>query len=81
MAMSRITVLIDQELLTELDYLVARKLFASRSQAVQISLQEKLARMRRKRLSRECAKLDPNAERAMAEEGMAPRPTGGNPRA
>jgi len=29
-----------------------------------------LARLYRSRLARECAKLDPDAERALAEEGM-----------
>jgi hypothetical protein len=32
---------------------------------------EKLNRMRHNRLARECAKLDPEAEKAMAEEGLA----------
>jgi hypothetical protein len=32
---------------------------------------EKLARSRRTRLARECAKLDPENEAALAEEGLA----------
>jgi hypothetical protein len=32
---------------------------------------EKLARWRRTRLARECAKLDPEHEKALAEEGLA----------
>ncbi len=34
-------------------------------------LEEKLDRLERTRLARECAKLDPQFERAMAEEGMS----------
>jgi len=55
----------------ELDGLVAQNVFANRSQAIQAAVQEKLDRMRRRRLARECAKLDPAQERSMAEEGMS----------
>jgi len=34
-------------------------------------VREKLARMKRSRLSIECAKLDTKFEKAMAEEGLA----------
>jgi Arc/MetJ-type ribon-helix-helix transcriptional regulator len=71
MAASKVAVSIDQELLAELDRLVSKRLFASRSQAVQIAVQEKVARMRRNRLGEECAKLDPAFEQAMAEEGIS----------
>jgi metal-responsive CopG/Arc/MetJ family transcriptional regulator len=71
MSVSKVAVSMDQGLLTELDHLVARQVFASRSQAVQTAVREKLARMKRKRLAEECAKLDPKLEKSMAEEGMA----------
>ena len=70
MATSKIMISMGEQLLAELDRLVARSVFATRSQAIQTAVQEKLARMRRSRLARECAKLDPDSERAMAEEGM-----------
>lgn len=35
------------------------------------SVEEKLQRMERSRLAKECAKLDPAFEKAMAEEGMS----------
>ena len=35
------------------------------------SIKEKLHRLSRSRLARECAKLDPALEKAMAEEGMS----------
>ena len=38
---------------------------------IQEAVSEKLNRMRHSRLARECAKLDPEAEKAMAEEGLA----------
>ena len=71
MAASKVAISIDPALLAEVDRLVEKKAFSSRSQAVQIAVREQLARMRRSRLAEECAKLDPAFERAMAEEGMS----------
>ena len=71
MAASKVAVSMDTCLLTELDQLVARQVFANRSQAVQAAVREKLARMKRRRLAEECAKLDPKVEKSLAEEGMA----------
>ena len=70
MAAQKIVISMDRELLAELDRLVAENVFANRSGAIQVALQEKLDRMRRSRLARECAKLDPAEEQAMAEEGI-----------
>ena len=44
--------------------------FPSRSQAVEVAIQEKLERVDRTRLARECAKLDSAFERDLAEEGL-----------
>jgi len=71
MAAQKVAISIDQKLLAELDGLVAENVFANRSQAIQAAVQEKLARMRRGRLARECRKLDPAEEQAIAEEGMS----------
>jgi metal-responsive CopG/Arc/MetJ family transcriptional regulator len=71
MSASKVAISIDQNLLAELDQLVEKRVFSSRSQAIQLSVTEKLSRLRRKRLAEECAKLDPVVEKAMAEEGMA----------
>lgn len=71
MAAQKVAITMDRRLLVELDGLVAENVFANRSQAIQVAVQEKLARMRRSRLARECAKLVPAQEQAMAEEGMS----------
>ncbi len=71
MAAQKVAISIDQKLLEELDGLVMENVFPNRSQAIQAAVQEKLARMRRGRLARECRKLDPEEEQAMAEEGMS----------
>ena len=71
MPASKVAISIDQNLLSELDQLVEKRVFSSRSQAIQLSVAEKLSRLRRRRLAEECAKLDPVVEKAMADEGMA----------
>ncbi len=70
MASTKVAVTIDTGLLAELDALVAKQVFPNRSKAIQMALQDKLARIRRTRLAAECAKLDPREEIAVAEEGM-----------
>ena len=71
MASSKVAISLDRDLLSQLDGLVAKKVFASRSQAVQVAVQEKIARLHRSRLAQECTKLDPAFEQAMAEDGMS----------
>ena len=39
--------------------------------AVRQVLRKKIARLNRNRFARECAKLDPNAEKTMADEGLS----------
>ena len=71
MPKTKVAITLDAALLGRVDALVARREFPSRSQAIEIALAEKLARARRTRLARECAKLDPEDEKALAEEGLA----------
>ncbi len=70
MGTAKIAISLDPKVVTRLDRLVKAGLFRSRSSAVQDALQERLARLDRGGLSRECAKLDAAGERAMAEEGF-----------
>jgi len=71
MQTAKIAITIDQGTLLRLDRLVTQKVFPSRSNAIQVAIQEKIERLDRTRLARECAKLDPREEQALAEEGMA----------
>lgn len=71
MATSKIAISMDPKLLAQLDRLVKRKAFRSRSHAVQTAVRERIDRMEQARLARECAKLDPDAERALADEGLS----------
>jgi metal-responsive CopG/Arc/MetJ family transcriptional regulator len=70
MAKSKIAITLEETTLERLDDLVERAVFPNRSRAIEEAVEEKLARMERTRLARECAKLDPAFERALAEEGM-----------
>ena len=70
MATTKVAVTIDTDLLAQVDHLVAQHVFPNRSKAIQAAIQDKLARMRRGRLARESAKLDPQHEQALAEEGL-----------
>src|SRR5258708_39206757 len=62
---------IDPRLLRRLDRLVERQVFRSRSEAIQKAVAEKLDRLDRSRLARECAKLSPTEEQEMADEGLS----------
>ena len=73
MPAAKIAVSLDPEALKEIDRLVAGGLYPSRSSLVQEALSEKLRAMRRVRLARECAKLDPAREQATAEDGERDR--------
>jgi len=68
---AKVAVSMNAELLRRLDALVERKVFRSRSEAIRKAVAEKLARLEGNRLARECAKLLPAEEQAMADEGMA----------
>lgn len=70
MATAKIAITMDETTLNRLDRLVKDRVFPNRSKAIQDAVQEKLKKLERNRLARECAKLDPAAERALAEEFM-----------
>jgi metal-responsive CopG/Arc/MetJ family transcriptional regulator len=71
MPKTKLAVTIDAELVEELDHLVAERRFPNRSQAIETAVAEKIQRLSKARLARECARLDPEEERALAEEGLA----------
>ena len=67
---TKVAITIDSDLLANLDGLVADQFFPNRSVAIQQAVQEKIERLERTRLARECAKLDPLYEQEMADEGL-----------
>ncbi len=68
---AKITISLNQDLLQRLDRLVQSRTFANRSQAIQEAVEEKIDRLQRTRLARECAKLNPADEQAFADMGLA----------
>lgn len=69
MPKANVAVTLDSALIDRVDRLVKAARFPNRSQAIEIALAEKLNRLERGRLARECTKLNPKEERALADEG------------
>jgi Arc/MetJ-type ribon-helix-helix transcriptional regulator len=67
---AKIAITIENDLVARVDRLVAKELFPNRSKAIQEALREKLDRIDRTRLARECAKLDAALEQKLADEGL-----------
>ena len=71
MPAAKVAITIEAGLLKRIDHLVAQRRFANRSRAIQEAVRDKLDRMERGRLARECAKLNKSGEQRMADEGLA----------
>ena len=71
MATAKIAISLDEGTVKRLDRLVKNRIFPSRSKVIQEAVEEKLKKMGKGRLARECAKLDPEFEKALAEEGLS----------
>ncbi len=71
MATAKIAISLDEGTVKRLDRLVKNRIFPSRSKVIQDALGEKLKKLEKGRLARECAKLDPEFEKALAEEGLS----------
>ncbi|HUL30854.1 MAG TPA: ribbon-helix-helix domain-containing protein [Thermodesulfobacteriota bacterium] len=71
MGAAKVAITLDEDLLRRLDRLVKNRTFENRSRAIQEAVSEKLARLERSRLARECAKLDKKFEQTMADEGLS----------
>ena len=70
MPKAKVAVTLDTGTLRRVDRLVQEAAYPNRSQAIEVAVNEHLDRLERRRLVEECAKLDPAAERALAEEGL-----------
>ncbi|MFC1851956.1 CopG family ribbon-helix-helix protein [candidate division CSSED10-310 bacterium] len=71
MAKTKIAISVDVSILNELDFYVKNHKFINRSQAIQRAIEEILEKMKKNRLAEESAKLDPDFEKALAEEGLS----------
>ena len=68
MAAAKVAITLERQLLELVDRWVAQRRFASRSQAIQTALREKVEHWKHTRLAEEVKKLDPKEERTLAEE-------------
>ena len=71
MSSSKIAITLESDMLAEVDALVKKRLFPNRSRAIQEAVKEKLNRLNQSLLAKECAKLEPEYEKALAEEGLS----------
>jgi len=70
MSSSKIAITLESSMLADVDALVKKHIFPSRSRAIQEAVKEKLSRLNHSLLAQECAKLDPEYEKALADEGL-----------
>ena len=70
MSTQKVAITIEERLLRRIDQLVTAHHFPNRSKAIQEAVAEKLERLDRTRLARECLKLDPAEEQQLAQEGI-----------
>lgn len=70
MGAAKVAITIEEDLLKRIDQLVDQKKFANRSRAIQEAVRDKLERLDRGRLARECAKLNKRSEQRLADEGL-----------
>ena len=70
MPKAKVAVTLDTRTLRRVDRLVRDARYPNRSQAIEAAVAAQLDRLERRRLAEECAKLDPVAERALAEERL-----------
>ena len=71
MGRAKIAITVDEHALAEIDRLVRQGVFPNRSKAIEDALHDRIDKLHRSRLTRECAKLDRQEEQALAEEGYA----------
>ena len=70
MGKTKIAITLDEQYIDQLDTFVSKHIFQNRSQDIQEAVKEKLARIKLTRIAKECAKLDPTFEKAIADEGL-----------
>ncbi len=71
MSVAKVTISLESRLLKKVDYLVKERVFPNRSQAIQSAVEEKISRIDKNRLARECAKLNTTEEQSLADLGLA----------
>lgn len=70
MSKAKIAITLDEGLLSTLDLFVKNQVFANRSQAISDALREKVQKLEKSRLEKECLKLNASEEQQLAELGI-----------
>lgn len=70
MSVAKIAITLEEDLLHKIDRLVRQRIYPNRSKAIQDAVIERIHKLDRRRLARECEKLNPKYEQKMADEGM-----------
>lgn len=70
MPAAKIAISLDENVLREIDRLVRKNIYPNRSRAIQEAVKDKIERILKSRLARECSKLNSKEEISLAEEGM-----------
>ena len=68
---AKIAITIDKNIINDLDRLIKVHFFENRSKAIQEAIEEKLERIKKSRLIRECEKLDREFEKSLAEQRLS----------
>lgn len=71
MPKTKIAVTMDADIVRRVDRLVRESRHSSRSSAIEAAVADHLERLARTSLAEACALLDPDEERALAEEGLS----------
>lgn len=69
MGRAKIAITVDEHALAEIDRLVRDGVYPNRSRAFEAAIKDRVERLHRSRLARECAKLDRSEEQSLADEG------------
>jgi metal-responsive CopG/Arc/MetJ family transcriptional regulator len=67
---AKIAISIDKKVLSRVDKLVEKKMFANRSKAFQTAIEEKMSKYDKSRLAVESAKLNLAEEQQLSEESL-----------
>lgn len=71
MRRAKVAITVDEQALAEIDQLVVEGVYPNRSRAFECAIQERISKLRGSRLARECARLVPGDEQALADERYA----------
>jgi Arc/MetJ-type ribon-helix-helix transcriptional regulator len=70
MPTTKVAITLDEGVVREIDRWVKEGKYPNRSKAIQEAIKERMGHLRKTRLVREASRLNPEEEKALAEEGL-----------